>query len=112
MAVPIPADFNPTEAKEYTKQVNEEPQLRKLLEKSLFFHEKNIAMAKNANVSTAWSHQSEVDVESVRKVIAQQQRGDYVTPGSAGPQVAPKAIGPDSASARAPDVYIPPRLDL
>jgi hypothetical protein len=112
MAVPVPADFNPAEAREYVKQVNEEPQLRKLLEKALFFHEKNIAMARNAKVATAWSRQSEVDVEGVRKLLAQLQRGETVTPGTPGPVHAEKPISPDSASVRAPAVYIPPRLDL
>lgn len=113
MAVPIPADFNPEEAKEYVKQVNEEPSLRKLLEKALFFHEKNIAMARNANLATPWSRQSETDVEAVRQVIARQQRGEQVTPGGpATPASPPKTVSPDSASHRAPDVYIPPRFDL
>jgi tetratricopeptide (TPR) repeat protein len=113
MAVPIPADFKPEEAKEYVKQVNEEPQLRKLLEKALFFHEKNIAMARNANLATPWSRQSETDVDAVRQVIARQQRGDFVTPGGpATPAAAPKTVSPDSAFPRMPDVYIPPRFDL
>jgi len=117
MAVPIPADFNPEEAKEYVKQVNEEPSLRKLLEKSLFFHEKNIAMARNAKLETPWSQKSETDVEAVRQVIARQQRGELVTPGSrpsasVAPAAAAKPVSPDSASPRLPDVYIPPRFDL
>ena len=112
MAVPVPADFNAEETREYVRQVNEEPQLRKLLEKALFFHEKNIAMARNANVETAWSRESETDVVSVREVLARQQRGDFVTPGvgqAPGPSSSPS---PDSASVHAPDVYIPPRFDL
>jgi tetratricopeptide (TPR) repeat protein len=113
MAVPIPADFNPEEAKEYVKQVNEEPQLRKLLEKAMFFHEKNIAMARNANLATPWSRQSETDAEAVRQVLARQQRGELVTPGSPATPAAPfKTVSPDSASPRLPDVYIPPRFDL
>jgi len=113
MAVPIPADFNPEEAKEYVKQVNEEPQLRKLLEKALFFHEKNIAMARNAKLETPWSRQSETDVEAVRQVIARQQRGERVAPGSPAAPAAPvKTVSPDSASPHPPDVYIPPRFDL
>jgi hypothetical protein len=113
MAVPIPADFNPEEAKEYVKQVNEEPQLRKLLEKALFFHEKNIAMARNANLETPWSRQSETDVEGVRQVLARQQRGEQVTPGApATPAPVQKPVSPDSVSRRVPDVYIPPRFDL
>jgi tetratricopeptide (TPR) repeat protein len=111
MAVPIPGDFNPDEAREYTKQVNEQSDLRKLLEKSLFFHEKNIAMAKNARVDTAWSRQSETDAEVVRELIARQQRGDYVLPGLRS-GLTPKSISPDSASAPQRDVYIPPRFDL
>jgi tetratricopeptide (TPR) repeat protein len=113
MAVPVPADFNAAETKEYVRQVNEEPQLRKLLEKALFFHEKNIAMARNAGVETPWSRESETDVVSVREVLARQQRGDYVTPGSGqAPTPGTKPISPDSASVQAPAVYIPPRFEL
>jgi tetratricopeptide (TPR) repeat protein len=113
MAVPVPADFNSDETKEYVKQVNEEPQLRKLLEKALFFHEKNIAMARNAHVETPWSRESETDVAVVRDVLARQLRGDFVTPGSGPAQPGhARPISPDSASVRTPDVYIPPRLDL
>jgi tetratricopeptide (TPR) repeat protein len=116
MAVPVPADFNAAETKEYVRQINEEPQLRKLLEKALFFHEKNIAMAKNANVETPWSRESETDVVAVREVLARQQHGDYVTPGSGQdggqPISGSRPISPDSASVHAPAVYIPPRFDL
>jgi tetratricopeptide (TPR) repeat protein len=112
MAVPIPADFGPDEVKEYVKQVNEEPELRKLLEKSLFFHEKNIAMARNASLTTPWSTQSAVDVEGVRQLLARQLRGDYVTPGASPSVPVQRPITPDSASGAAADVYIPPRLEL
>src|SRR5437762_5496935 len=74
MAVPVPAEFGAAEAKEYVKQVNEEPQLRQMLEKSLYFHEKNVAMARDAHVSTGWSQQSDVAAEEIRKLLAQQQR--------------------------------------
>ena len=115
MAVPIPADFNPAEAKEYIKQVNEEPQLRHLLEKALFFHEKNVAMARDARVSTGWSEQSDNDAETIRTTLARIEKGDYVKPGTvaAVPSLTPPGPTPDeSATQRPPDVYIPPRLDL
>jgi tetratricopeptide (TPR) repeat protein len=40
MAVPIPPELNELERKAYIQAVNEEPQLRKLLEKSLMYHER------------------------------------------------------------------------
>jgi tetratricopeptide (TPR) repeat protein len=89
MAVPIPADFNEAEQKEYIKQVNEQATLRKLLEKALIYHERNIAMAKQAGVSTAWTEQSEKDAETIRQLISRQQRKDYLVPGK--PPAAPSA---------------------
>ncbi len=111
MAVPIPTDFNPDEAREYTRQVNEEPQLRRLLEKSLFFHEKNVNMAREARVSTGWSEQSEKEAEHVRQLLARLGRGEYVSPGAAA-EATTSPVPSDSATVRPRDVYIPPRLDL
>jgi TolA-binding protein len=82
MAVPIPAHFGPAETREYIKQVNEQPELRKLLEKSLFFHEKNVAMANTIQAPTVYSRKSETEAEAVRELIARQKRGEYLTPGS------------------------------
>ncbi len=109
MAVPIPADFNDREAKEYIKQVNEEPQLRKLLEKALLYHERNINMARNANLSTEWSESSKVQAEGVRRLIAAIQRGEYVTPG---PEAAKAGAIEPSPGAAAPSDYIPGRVEL
>jgi tetratricopeptide (TPR) repeat protein len=110
MAVPVPSGFNADEAREYIKQVNEEPQLRQMLEKALYFHEKNVAMARDAHVSTGWSQQSDVAAEEIRKLLAQQARGDYVAPGTA-PRPAGALPNPDRSSPT-PAVYVPARVDL
>ncbi len=111
MAVPIPADFGPDEAREYTKEVNEEAGLRRLLEKALFFHEKNLTMARDARVDTGWSKQSGVEAESLRQLLAQLSRGDYIRPGIA--VQAPGVPTPlDSGSHRPVDGYIPARPEL
>jgi hypothetical protein len=82
MAVPVPTGLRPAEAKEYTKQVNEEPGLRRLLEKSLYFHEKNLTMAKDAKVDTGWSQKSRTEADSIRQLLAKLSRGEYISPGT------------------------------
>jgi tetratricopeptide (TPR) repeat protein len=112
MAVPIPAGFNADEAKEYTKRVNEEPELRRLLEKALYFHEKNLTLARDARVSTGWSQQSSVEADAVRELLARQARGEHVIPGSTAPGTPDAGRREDSASSAPSDVYIPARIDL
>jgi tetratricopeptide (TPR) repeat protein len=114
MAVPIPAEFNSEEAKEYVKRVNQEPELRRLLEKALYFHEKNITLARDANLPTGWSEQSALEAAAIRELLARQHRGDHVVPGSIGPSAnaTPARSPADSATTPARDVYIPARFDL
>lgn len=114
MAVPIPAGFDAEEAREYVKRVNEEPELRRLLEKALYFHEKNVTLAKDARVSTGWSQQSAVEADEVRQLLARQGRGELVMPGSTSrPDGTPDAARrEDSDGPPARDVYIPARVDL
>ncbi len=105
MAVPIPSDLTPDESKEYVKQVNEQEYLRKLLEKSMLFHERNVSFAREKNVRSEWSDASAKEVEIVRELLARQMRGDYITPGETPePGGAPK---PEQSS-----TYVPSRIDL
>lgn len=106
MAVPIPSDLTPEESKEYVKQVNEQEYLRKLLEKSMLFHERNVSFAREKNVQSEWSDASAKEVEIVRQLLARQMQGDYISPGSAAQAAgaAPKTATPSS--------YVPSRIDL
>lgn len=112
MAVPVPADLDPAAAKEYVRLVNEEPQLRRLLEKSLRYHERNVQMARDARISTAWSEESARAADEVRGIMARQQKGDLVTPGQAAGKVEALEPGVDGAREAASGEYVPPRLDL
>jgi Tfp pilus assembly protein PilF len=103
MAVPLPDGLAAAEASEYTRQVNEEPGLRRLLERSLHYHEKNLAMAREARVTTGWSQQSGVEASAIRALLARIDRGDFVSPGTPAPG--------DSGSQPTPDVYSPARPD-
>src|SRR5215475_12008495 len=108
MDVPIPAEFNAEEAKEYVKKVNEEPELRRLLEKALYFHEKNVTVARDAGVSTGWSEESAKQADAIRELMARQVQGNLVVPGTvkaaSGP--APQPAGTESAGGRpVRDVY-------
>jgi tetratricopeptide (TPR) repeat protein len=105
MAVPIPSDLTPDESKEYVKQVNEQEYLRKLLEKSMLFHERNVSFSREKNVQSEWSDASAKEVEMVREILARQMRGDYIAPGTAAEAAsAPKSERPAS--------YVPSRIDL
>jgi tetratricopeptide (TPR) repeat protein len=109
MAVPIPAELNATEAKEYIRQMNTEPSLRKLLEKSLLFHERNQTMADSARVSTYWSQRSADEAQGVREIVARQSKGNLIEPGVSAPAAAP--TNPDGADSR-PGIYFPTRREL
>jgi tetratricopeptide (TPR) repeat protein len=113
MAVPIPADFNEAEQKEYVKQVNEQPTLRKLLEKSLIWHERNVAMAKDARVHTGWAEQWDKDAVEIRKIMARQQKRDYLTPGPQNvPPPTPAATTPANEQEGRPNFTVPSKVDL
>lgn len=118
MAVPIPTDLETVAIEEYVKAVNKEPQLRKLMEKSLLYHERNIAMAQNANLSTAWADASSQGAEVARKVLGRQDKGDLLRPGTpnaadlaAGIRTAPGPAGAPEPAEGAPE-YVPGRFDL
>jgi tetratricopeptide (TPR) repeat protein len=108
MAVPIPSDLSPEESKEYVKQVNEQEYLRKLLEKSILFHERNVSFSREKNVQSEWSDASAKEVETVRALLARQMRGDYIVPGAAAsPDAGGRIPGGDH-----PASYVPSRFDL
>ncbi len=118
MAVPIPTDLETVAIEEYVKAVNKEPQLRKLMEKSLLYHERNIAMVKNANLSTVWSEASVQGAEVARKVLGRQDKGELLRPGTtnaadlaAGIHTAPGPRGAPEPVEGAKE-YVPGRFDL
>jgi tetratricopeptide (TPR) repeat protein len=111
MAVPVPADLDPEAAKLYVEEVNKHPELRRLLERALLYHQRNVAMAKGGNVTTVWSAASVAAAEEVRKLIARLDQGQLVTPGSGNARTQafdPSSVGGSAVSAD----YIPARVDL
>jgi tetratricopeptide (TPR) repeat protein len=115
MAVPIPAGFSGEEAREYTRRVNSEPELRRLLEKALYFHEKNVALARDAGISTGWSQESASRADEVRQLLARQQRGEQIVPGRSTPMppLTPAPMpGVEPATPAATGGYIPGRFEL
>jgi hypothetical protein len=113
MAVPVPRGFDEEETREYVRRVNEEPELRRLLEKALYFHEKNVQLSRDAKVSTGWSQQSAVEAAALRELLKRLGRGEHVMPGTvaaARPVSAPPMRG--STPAPAGEAHVPPRMDL
>jgi hypothetical protein len=110
MAVPVPTNLKPVEAKAYVEEVNKEPQLRKLLEKSLLYHQRNIEMAKNASVQTIWVDASVQGADAARKILARQQKGELIPPGHAPGKV--EALDPVLDAEKPGTDYLPTRLDL
>jgi cellulose synthase operon protein C len=111
MAVPIPTNLKPVEVQAYIKAVNEEEQLRKLLEKSLLYHQRNLEMAKNASVQTIWVDASLQGAEDARKILAKQHKGELITPGKASVGKV-EALDPGLGGKAPTTDYVPPRLDL
>jgi tetratricopeptide (TPR) repeat protein len=120
MAVPPPAGMTPEGLKEYVKLLNQNPQLRKLLEKSLYFHETNVVKAKEHGFQTVWIDGSVERARQVKALLERQQRGELFAPGRApGGSDAPGAEGeaptfgqPGAGSAPASSEYTPGRTNL
>ena len=110
MSVPIPTNLKPVEVKAYVEEVNKEPQLRKLLEKSLLYHQRNLEMAKNANVQTIWVDASIQGADAARKILAKQQKGELITPGKPAGKI--EALDPVLDADKPGTDYLPSRLDL
>ena len=113
MAVPVPDNLkkNPEAAKMYVEEINKNDQLRKLLEKSILYHERNVAMAKNGHVQTVWADASASAGDGVKAILARQQKGELFQPGQAGGKAS--ALEPGKATGTAPPTeYLPARIDL
>jgi hypothetical protein len=110
MAVPIPPELKPEAVKVYVEEVNKNSELRKLIEKSLLYHQRNIEMAKNGNVHTIWVDASITGAEDARKIIGRQQKGELITPGQAPGKV--EALDPVLDPSSPGSDYVPSRLDL
>jgi tetratricopeptide (TPR) repeat protein len=112
MAVGIPANLSPEAAKEYVKLVNQNEELRRLLEKAILYHDRNITMAKNARVQSPWVDASVEAVDTVRQILARQQAGEVIMPGSREGAIAgPGDPAGSGETAPAPD-YLPARTVL
>ena len=121
MAVPVPPDLNKQEAEMYVKLVNEEPQLKKLLEKAVLYHEKNVIMAKNAHLDTQWTAASQAAADEVKQILARQQRGELIAPGGPSGGAGPAGTKSPGAVHATPEVpgdgpakgeYVPGRYEL
>ncbi|MFH0901110.1 MAG: tetratricopeptide repeat protein [Pseudomonadota bacterium] len=124
MEVPVPDELDSALAQEeYARAMNQEPQLRRLLEKSLRYHERNLVMAREGRVTTSWSEGSAAASEEVKRILAKQLSGGVVRPGErAGVDVDNRdsgknegkgdEIAADRGGGNWPAEYIPARADL
>jgi tetratricopeptide (TPR) repeat protein len=118
MAVPLPSGMTAAGGKEYVKLLNENKDLRKLLEKSLYVHEKNVVHSREVGLQSVWVDASEVRAGEVKQIIARQQKGELIQPGSvAAPDGSteegsePKGADASASKDGATD-YIPARQEL
>jgi tetratricopeptide (TPR) repeat protein len=119
MAVPLPEGMSEAGAKEYVKLLNQNPQLRKLLEKALYFHETNVVRSKENGIDTVWVHASDERAAEVRDIMARQQKGELFAPGKVPGRADPVGdegeaplLGEGSGDAAGPRDYVPGRTDL
>jgi tetratricopeptide (TPR) repeat protein len=121
MAVPMPPDMTPAGGKEYVKLLNQNKDLRKLLEKSLYVHEKNVVHSREVGLQSVWVDASEVRAGEVKTIMARQQRGELIPPGTAAPAVIasgenegaePKSPEGASSSKDGAIDYVPGRREL
>jgi tetratricopeptide (TPR) repeat protein len=121
-AVPLPAGMSEAGVKEYVKLLNDNKEIGKLLEKSLFFHEKNVVLSRDAGIATVWVDASEVRATEVKDLLGRQQKGEMFQPGQVpGPADAagdeglePRlpGTGQTTHDGTAPAEYIPGRRNL
>ena len=105
MLVPIPRALDVAEAKEYVKGINEEPQIRILLQKALTIHERNIGVGREFG-ATPWVDRSVVAVGEIREFLARQTGGELFVPGSVPIAKAGRAVRGSGAE------YLPARREL
>jgi tetratricopeptide (TPR) repeat protein len=75
MSVPLPTGMTDAGAKEYVKLLNENKDLKKLLEKSLYVHEKNVVHSREVGLQSVWVEASEVRAGEVKGIMSRQQKG-------------------------------------
>jgi TolA-binding protein len=81
LIVPMPPGMSEAGQKEYVKLLNANKELEKLLEKSLFFHEKNVVLSRDAGIDTVWVDASGVRAGEVKGLLARRQKGETFAPG-------------------------------
>ena len=99
---------------EYVKGMNKNDQLQKLLEKSLFFHEKNVVLSREAGLDTVWVDASEVRAKELRGLIARRAAGELFQPGTVPGGATPggdEGAAPRATAAGDTD-YVPGRQEL
>jgi tetratricopeptide (TPR) repeat protein len=118
MTVQLPDGMTEAGAREYVKLLNENKELKKLLEKSLYVHEKNVVHSREVGLATVWVDASEVRAGEVKAIMARQQKGELFRPGTLpGPADPAGDEGVEPASAggqtdRQNDEYVPGRQEL
>jgi hypothetical protein len=121
MVVPMPAGMSPAAEKEYVKLLNSNKELDKLLEKALFFHQKNVVLSRDVGISTIWVDASAVRADEVKALQARRAKGEMFPPGvvpgpadDRGDEGLPPGT-PDGGPGVTPDArpeYVPGRRDL
>jgi len=122
MIVPMPAGMSGAAEKEYVKLLNGNKELEKLLEKALFFHQKNVVLSKDVGIATIWVDASAVRADEVKAIMARRAKGELFkpgvvpgesdTPGDEGQPPEQTPGTPGNASPDAPADYVPGRRDL
>jgi tetratricopeptide (TPR) repeat protein len=120
MAVPLPAGMTEAGAREYVKLLNQNKDLKKLLEKSLYVHEKNVVHSREVGLQSVWVDASEVRAGEVKAIMARQQKGELFQPGTVPGPAAPAGTEgeePNGASKTGSDDqgagdYVPGRQEL
>jgi hypothetical protein len=111
----MPPQLDAAAQVQYVKLFNANDQLGKLLEKSLFFHEKNVVLTREAGIDSVWVQASADRAKEIRALIARQTAGESFPPGTVpggatrggdeGP--APRTAGKDATGD-----YVPARTEL
>jgi tetratricopeptide (TPR) repeat protein len=114
MAVPLPTGMSQEGAAEYVKLLNQNPQLRKLLERSLYFHETNVVKGKENGFETVWVDASQTRAAEVKDILDRQQKGELFQPGRPGSPTGDEGETPKDKTAQAQpkSEYVPGRTDL
>jgi tetratricopeptide (TPR) repeat protein len=118
MAVPLPTGMTDAGAREYVKLLNANKDLKKLLEKSLYVHEKNVVHSREVGLQTVWVDASAVRAGEVKSIMARQQKGELFQPGTVPGPTDPagdEGIEPKGGASTTTDgttEYIPGRQDL